>query len=97
MCSTIISILIDNDTTGHYADKHNPLYRLQQNANQSCMQAYNENIGYSYSNNSVPPTFVLERLLYWLIYEDASANWASSEFFKSNFTDNSGEIGKKDC
>lgn len=89
--------LIDNDTTGHYADGHNPLYRLQQNATiQSCMQAYNENIGYSYSNNSVPPTFVLERLLYWLIYEDASANWGHRQnFFKSNFTDNSGEIGKE--
>lgn len=89
--------LIDNETTGHYADGHNPLYRLQQDATISaCMQAYNENIGYSYSNNSVAPTFVVERLIYWLIYEDASASWGHRQnFFKSNFNDDSGQTGKE--
>ena len=89
--------LIDNDTTGHYADGHNPLYRLQQNEKiNACMQSYNENIGYSYSNNNTAPTFVVERLIYWLIYEDAISNWGHRQnFFKSNFNDNSGEIGKE--
>lgn len=97
IAQTYCKYLIDNETTGHYADGHNPLYRLQQNAKiNACLEAYSENIGYSYSNNTVAPTFVVERLIYWLIYEDASANWGHRQnFFLSNFNDNSGETGKE--
>jgi uncharacterized protein YkwD len=85
--------LVDNDTSGHYADNHNPLYRLQQNADiNACMTAYAENIGYWWGSN-MPSTY-LERIIYFLIYEDAASAWGHRKnFFLSSFNDNSGKTG----
>lgn len=87
--------LFDNDTTGHIADGHNALYRLQQNATvNSCMQSYCENIAYTYSGYANAPTNAVERMIYWLIYEDAGSAWGHRKnFFVSTYIDNSGVIG----
>ena len=87
--------LIDNDTTGHYADEHNPDWRLLQNSDiAACKQAYNENIAYFYSYNPTEPSMVLERLIYLLIYEDATSAWGHRKnFFTTVFNDNSGIVG----
>jgi hypothetical protein len=87
--------LFDNDTTGHIADGHNALYRLQQNATvNSCMQAYAENIAYTYSGYANAPTNAVERMIYWLIYEDAASSWGHRKnFFVSTYNDDSGVLG----
>jgi len=97
VASNYTNYLIDNDTTGHYADGGTPETRIRVDATcDACMTQWGENIGYIYSGYPNPPTNAVERMIYWLIYEDASANWGHRQlFFKENFTDDSGETGKE--
>ncbi|MFW5852281.1 MAG: hypothetical protein ACOCWB_08660 [Bacteroidota bacterium] len=90
--------LFQNDTTGHYADGLNPKIRLETNEKiDTCMSAYAENIGYTFhSGYSIPPTHTLERMIFWLIYEDSIAGWGHRRaFFTESFIDDSGESGKE--
>ncbi|MDA3883626.1 MAG: T9SS type A sorting domain-containing protein [Bacteroidales bacterium] len=90
--------LFQNDTTGHYADGLNPKIRLETNEKiDTCMYAYAENIGYNFhSGYSTPPTHTLERMIFWLIYEDSIASWGHRRaFFTESFIDDSGESGKE--
>ena len=89
--------LVDNDTTGHRADDKSPEIRLRENPDiDVCMQRFAENIGYVFSGYSVPPSCALERMIYWLIYEDSIAGWGHRKaFFHETYTDYSGVIGKE--
>lgn len=61
------------------------------------MSAYAENIGYTFHSGSPnPPTHTLERMMFWLIYEDSIAEWGHRRaFFTESFVDDSGESGKE--
>ncbi|MFO7868710.1 MAG: hypothetical protein R6U95_05365 [Bacteroidales bacterium] len=88
--------LFTHDTSGHYADGFNPNIRLRTNKKiDTCMDAYAENIGHTFHNGyTTAPTHTLERMIFWLIYEDSIANWGHRRaFFTESFIDDSGESG----
>lgn len=89
--------MADNDTISHFADGRNPRERMEINTElAACMSLPAENIAFLVSTHSQPPIFPIERMMYWLIYEDAIANWGHRRsFFIENHIDDSGEIGKE--
>jgi uncharacterized protein YkwD len=89
--------MADNDTISHFADGNSPFDRMKTNADiESCMARPAENIAFIFSSNPTPPVYSLERMMYWLIYEDAIANWGHRRsFFTETYIDDSGETGKE--